>query len=1004
MSTWNFKASIEINGQKICADSRKFEFLVCDYLNSCFPLEDWKITPATNDGNRDAEAFSIIYEGKTMWAEAKYSIHNDRSLSSTKYDSTLVSAKLNDNVIRIFFVTNSLLGPYLVERVSSFCHLIRVNEVQFIEKNILEYWITQHPDIQKKYFTKWILRSTERAISLRTVRVFHRKDSYTLDALLECQKIIPLYNQSNYLFECEIIIIGYENTPITIFCNDEKLYDDVIQSGIFTLNLSKVIEGKLKQSTKEYALCFYYQVEHEKKMFGTYTIKLSDPLIFYAQQLRLYETIKEKLNLNIQLIYNIWGKPHVGKSWLLKRLQEDLLNVCDDNSKTIYIAFIGSQQDVGSLCRLIFTLIFDFYNLGISSDALNRYCEMSESRESIFSYDKINTLITSLKREEYLKAEDILLNCIELDETPIFEYLDCFSWRKVYIIDNIHLLSSRRRKILNNILNSFQSNKQIIFIVASRKPLDVACVSYGLTGLDSSEILELLNNRFASPIKEIAEVLPDNHQLTYPLGMNLFLNCLDENIEPHSARNRYVQIHNDIKLSFSENAVPISWTAELLVIFLVENGVDAEILLEYQSQSYWSDLLEQDIVTLNQGYFYPTCIIPQNKLLQALEKYSACCEKILLHLLKEGGSPNRYRNALLKHYPSYCNQLWKDQFQEIEKKHTANCYQDVRELCDAVLVNEKYFSGNSYEMRRVKYLQAFSYMHCTSSKEALPLLENLIKEYERYIPVDSLYYTALSEIIDAQYWEWENYEILGSSINKFRKGWKHHQSRLLLDNRAFLTATNRMMVYFLAIGSIRSAEKWLKKNLRLASQFSSSEHIGYTLMDFAKGIYHIDLKKALRYLIHAEHIFEKLESEQRRLLDCRCEIAYVKCLLYDSDVQILKDSAAMLYQHQYWVQYYKCKLKLICIYLIKGDIREAKRYYTQAHNSSIIFNSVRCQYFMSILGKIIDTNYSDEIVRMYIPNSYRTVHLHNKHCLESNWCLYQKGITSNQIYLDPRIW
>lgn len=103
MCAWHFKKKVIIKKKEITNDARKFEFLVCDYLNACFPLEHWKITPATNDGNRDIEA-SSNFIGKSMWAEAKYSIHDKTALNSRKYDSTLVSAKNEGNIIKIFLL------------------------------------------------------------------------------------------------------------------------------------------------------------------------------------------------------------------------------------------------------------------------------------------------------------------------------------------------------------------------------------------------------------------------------------------------------------------------------------------------------------------------------------------------------------------------------------------------------------------------------------------------------------------------------------------------------------------------------------------------------------------------------------------------------------------------------------------------------------------------------------------------------------------------------------
>lgn len=79
-----------------------------------------------------------------------------------------------------------------------------------------------------------------------------------------------------------------------------------------------------------------------------------------------------------------------------------------------------------------------------------------------------------------------------------------------------------------------------------------------------------------------------------------------------------------------------------------------------------------------------------------------------------------------------------------------------------------------------------------------------------------------------------------------------------------------MVVTYLALDKIRLANKWLQKNVRLAIKYDSDEHLGYTYMDYAKGIYHLNLSLALKYLELADLHFQ-MPSEHRRHLDCQCE-------------------------------------------------------------------------------------------------------------------------------------
>ena len=54
MINWNFREKIIYHEEEITQDSRKFEILVEAYLKDQYPLENWKLTKATRDGNKES--------------------------------------------------------------------------------------------------------------------------------------------------------------------------------------------------------------------------------------------------------------------------------------------------------------------------------------------------------------------------------------------------------------------------------------------------------------------------------------------------------------------------------------------------------------------------------------------------------------------------------------------------------------------------------------------------------------------------------------------------------------------------------------------------------------------------------------------------------------------------------------------------------------------------------------------------------------------------------------
>ena len=144
MLNWNFKDTISYQGETTTQDSRKFEFLVEVYLKKRFPLENWRLTKATRDGNRDLENF-CEFSGTSMWAEVKYTIHTDENISSRKYDSTLVSSMFEKNLIKIFFISSTSMGNNLIERIKKFYYLSTVKKIAFVDGYALAYWLKKNP-------------------------------------------------------------------------------------------------------------------------------------------------------------------------------------------------------------------------------------------------------------------------------------------------------------------------------------------------------------------------------------------------------------------------------------------------------------------------------------------------------------------------------------------------------------------------------------------------------------------------------------------------------------------------------------------------------------------------------------------------------------------------------------------------------------------------------------------------------------------------------------------
>ena len=79
---------------------REFEVLAANYARSIFPDYNWKITKAVGDYNRDFEA---VVDDLSKWGEAKQTEEDSTAVSKGRWDPTLLSAILKNDVDELIY-------------------------------------------------------------------------------------------------------------------------------------------------------------------------------------------------------------------------------------------------------------------------------------------------------------------------------------------------------------------------------------------------------------------------------------------------------------------------------------------------------------------------------------------------------------------------------------------------------------------------------------------------------------------------------------------------------------------------------------------------------------------------------------------------------------------------------------------------------------------------------------------------------------------------------------
>lgn len=953
MIKWTFRETISYQNEEVTSDSRKFEILIEAYLRERYPLENWVLTKATGDGNRDVENI-CEFTGRTMWAEAKYTIHTDENIGSRKYDSTLVSSISEENLIKIFFVTNTSIGSNLINRIHQFFYLTKIKEIAFLDGYTLSYWIKKHPDIEQKFFNEPIVFTAPSTpnVKLYCVRVICQSDSYTMDCVLEDQESYPLYLSQNYLIQGDFLAVGFEDeTSLSLYCNDKLVYQGTVLPEISTFSMNLDDTEKTFRVNEEYRFHIYYILDNKKHNCGEFSLKFSVLGELYHDQVQNYTTLVNGLKANYKKIYNLYGPQYSGKSWLLNNLKNDLLKTAQENQKIIYVNFNGQDSDVADLCRIIFTLIFNYYNLGISSKALSLYCKEHNLKNSFLNPANIETIIKALHEDDYLLIQSILFGSIISNTERLFEIKQCFAYTKIYFLDNIHLLNEKNNEILQAILHAFDPMRNVSFILTSRNIIGGSNIeNIPLTYIKDDEVLQIIGENPLFKVKNINKILPSKHYLKYPGLLHAFLQDIHLYSTVEEVKHYYIDTFQDYALQYVKGNFPLN-NITLLLICVVEAGIPIEAL----DAPEIGNLYSKELIVTKYGYVYPNIVkwnrdIPQT----VLKKHKKELLQHIFRLIEEDlGRKAIYQCALMTYYSEYYNQFFDSVFQYIKLKFEENRYSQIICLCKALIKKEFFYSGNIENINQIKYFLAFSYMHCNAREDAHGLFCEITENYSMKAKT-ALYFDAKSEIIDAKYWSFREFRELPQIINQFRKEWTDFSSEMSEKPiRSYLTATNRMMVTYLALDQMSLAKKWFQKNIKLAARFNAREHIGYTYMDYAKGIYHKDLSLALQYLQIADRYFQ-VPSERRRHLDCQCEIEYIKLLMQKGSIQKLLLAQQELFENQYWIQYYKCHLKLAVWYILNNDYSNAKKCLMEAEASMILRNDERVKYLCSIINAVLD--------------------------------------------------
>lgn len=176
------------------------------------------------------------------------------------------------------------------------------------------------------------------------------------------------------MIEGEFLAVGFEKHSLSLYCNEHLLYEGTALPEIISFSFEINETKETYRVNEEYLLQIYYILDHKRYNCGRYSLKFAVLGELYQNQVQSYLTIEKGIKSSYKKIFNIYGPQDSGKRWILNNLKNDFLKNAQNDQHIIYVNFSGQDSDVADIYRIIFTLTFDYYNLGISARALSDYC------------------------------------------------------------------------------------------------------------------------------------------------------------------------------------------------------------------------------------------------------------------------------------------------------------------------------------------------------------------------------------------------------------------------------------------------------------------------------------------------------------------------------------------------------------------------------------------------------------------------------------------------------
>ena len=409
--------------------SREFEVLAANYAQSIFPEYEWWLTAAVADYNRDFEA---LFEEMSKWGEAKQTQKEDKSVTKGRWDPTLLSALLKNNVDELILVTS---GWTPLEYVVRACHMAErsksVNKIIFINGYIINEWLKAN----NKCFNNFNVKNLD--LNKKSIKPIDYDNKYKEECIIQA---FDMYNILEPQYELKdkvpykILITFFITANRTIKLTLPKCFK---ANSILWRNLSDKFQKvntlyEIKNEVQFEAGMGYIQIEISGSGIsgqGIFKDKITvskNNKIFKNQEIIVKNSPDTDSLNNSQMarIGNEWDRCLCTQTNTVVKVTDisrnDITHISDSNEHFFYFKFSSSYcENAMELCKLMSLEYFGIYNDDGESKTVQKavnstlnYCPIYQSNILIGATDyvyAVNVLKEMLKNKKGYLSENYLI-------------------------------------------------------------------------------------------------------------------------------------------------------------------------------------------------------------------------------------------------------------------------------------------------------------------------------------------------------------------------------------------------------------------------------------------------------------------------------------------------------------------------------------------------------------------------------------------------------------------